>query len=72
MAADAPALNLVCPLCGGANACVPAKTGRFDGASCWCTTASFDAELLARVPESQRGVSCVCPACAASATAANC
>jgi cysteine-rich CWC protein len=69
MAADPPAANVVCPLCGGPNACAPARSGGFD-AACWCTTASFGAELLARVPEAQRGVSCICPACAASGAAA--
>jgi hypothetical protein len=33
---------------------------------CWCTTARFDAELLARLPEQARGVACICAACAAA------
>ena len=68
MVAGAPAPNLLCPLCGGANACAPAQSGSFDSA-CWCTTVPFDAELLARVPEAERGMSCICRACVASATA---
>ncbi|MEO8310453.1 MAG: cysteine-rich CWC family protein [Caldimonas sp.] len=70
MTDDVPAPHLICPLCGGANACAPAQSGRFDVA-CWCTTASFDAGLLARVPEALRGVSCICSACATSAAAAS-
>jgi Cysteine-rich CWC len=65
MAAD-PAPNLVCPLCGGANACAPARSGRF-GEACWCENATFSAALVDRVPEALRGVSCICAACAASA-----
>ena len=57
--------NLRCPLCGGANACVPARSGRFDQ-PCWCQAATFSDALLARVPEALRGVACVCPACAAA------
>jgi len=60
-----PRPELLCPLCGGANGCAPARSGRFDE-PCWCESARFDAELLARVPESLRGVACVCAACAAS------
>lgn len=56
----------LCPLCGGANGCAPARSGRFDEA-CWCRAATFGAELLARIPEPQRGVSCICAACVASA-----
>lgn len=55
----------VCPLCGGPNGCVPAHSGRFDPAApCWCQSAHFSAELLARVPAGQRGVACVCASCA--------
>jgi hypothetical protein len=69
MAANSPAPNVVCPLCGGPNACAPAQSGRFD-AACWCATTSIGAELLARIPVAQRGLSCICPACAASGTTA--
>jgi hypothetical protein len=62
MAAD-PKPNLRCPMCGGANACAPAASGRFDE-PCWCQGATFSAELLARVPEALRNVACVCAACA--------
>jgi hypothetical protein len=60
-----PSPDLLCPLCGGANACVPARTGRFDD-FCWCQAATFSADLLARVPEPLRDVACVCAACAAA------
>ena len=59
-----------CPLCGGANACVPARGGGADEA-CWCRSATFGAELLARIPQQLRGVSCVCASCAASAASSN-
>jgi hypothetical protein len=62
-----PRPNLVCPLCGGANGCAPAQSGRFDD-PCWCQSAAFSAALLARVPEPLREVACVCAACAAADT----
>jgi hypothetical protein len=52
-----------CPLCGGANGCAIARSGRCDEA-CWCETVSFSAGLLDRVPEALRGVACVCRDCA--------
>ncbi|MEY8878101.1 MAG: cysteine-rich CWC family protein [Leptothrix sp. (in: b-proteobacteria)] len=60
----------VCPLCGGANACEPARCGQLD-APCWCRDARFSADLLARVPEAQRGRACICAACVAAANRAN-
>jgi len=63
--AAGPAPNLLCPLCGGANACAPATSGRFD-TPCWCRAATFSAALLARVPAPLQGVACVCAACAAA------
>ncbi len=57
-----------CPLCGGPNACVPAARGHFD-APCWCRAASFPPALLVRIPQAQRGVACVCAACAGAAAA---
>jgi len=62
-----PTPHLACPLCGGANACAPAVSGRFDD-PCWCRAATFSAALLARVPEPLRDVACVCAACAAADT----
>jgi hypothetical protein len=62
MAAE-PRRNLLCPLCGGANACAPARSGDF-GQPCWCQAATFSAALLARVPEPLRDLACVCAACA--------
>lgn len=66
--AATPAANHQCPLCGGPNACAPAQCGRYDVA-CWCTSARFPPELLARVPEAQRGLACICAGCAAQAVA---
>lgn len=59
-----PSTEARCPLCGGPNACVPALCGSFDQ-PCWCQRAQFSAELLARVPQAQRGRACICAACAA-------
>jgi len=59
-----PAPQSACPLCGAPNGCVPAQCGSFE-AACWCRGASFGAALLARVPAAQRGVACICAACAA-------
>ena len=61
--ATEPLAHLLCPLCGGANACVPARSGRFDE-PCWCQDTTFSAALLARVPEPLHDVACVCKACA--------
>ncbi|MDE2593851.1 MAG: cysteine-rich CWC family protein [Burkholderiales bacterium] len=55
----------VCPLCGGPNGCEPARLGRQD-VPCWCTTASFSPELLARVPADLKGRACICAKCAAA------
>jgi len=60
-----PRPNPLCPLCDGANACVPAQSGRFDE-PCWCQAATFSAALLARVPAPLRGVACVWAACVAA------
>ena len=58
-----------CPLCGRSNACAMAASGG-TATSCWCTTATFSKALLDRVPEADRGVSCICAACTAAAAPA--
>ncbi len=58
----------VCPLCGQGNQCameVERTTGQKQP-PCWCTNASFSAELLAKVPAESRGQACICAACAAA------
>jgi hypothetical protein len=45
---------------------MPAQTGSFD-APCWCRDVRFDASLIARVPLEQRGIACICRACAEAA-----
>ena len=60
-----------CPLCGQGNRCAM-ETQRVTGIQrppCWCTQATFTAELLARIPPPARGLACVCAACAAEAAA---
>jgi hypothetical protein len=54
-----------CPLCGQANQCA-GQVERSTGVAqppCWCTTAHFDAALLARVPPEARRLACICPRC---------
>ncbi len=58
-----------CPICGGPNRCAAAASGSFD-TPCWCREATFSPDLLARVPEAQRGQACICRACAARDTGA--
>lgn len=60
-----------CPLCGQANQCAM-EAQRLTGVKqppCWCTQATFTAELLARIPVPARGTACVCAACAAESAA---
>ncbi|MCT9810598.1 cysteine-rich CWC family protein [Acidovorax sp. Be4] len=60
--------TLLCPLCGRSNQCaVSAGTPAED---CWCMTATISPSALAQLPDSARGQSCLCPACAAGATPA--
>ncbi|HRL98777.1 MAG TPA: cysteine-rich CWC family protein [Acidovorax sp.] len=51
----------VCPLCGQPNQCAVAA-GR-PAHSCWCMTAAISPEVLAAIPEAERGKTCICPAC---------
>ena len=57
-----------CPLCGEENACALAA-GRA-GETCWCVSAHFPPELLARIPDSARGRACVCARCVRAQRAA--
>jgi hypothetical protein len=56
-----------CPLCGGPNQCAAARSGSFE-TPCWCREASFSPDLLARLPEAQRGQACICQDCASRDT----
>ena len=63
----APADPRLCPLCGQANQCameIEKQTGVQQGA-CWCSSASFSAELLGQIPDALRNQACVCEVCAA-------
>ncbi|TNF59833.1 MAG: hypothetical protein EP306_10130 [Burkholderiales bacterium] len=54
-----------CPLCGADNRCameIERQTGVPQG-PCWCVNATFDQDLLARLPEEARGKACICSAC---------
>ncbi|MDD5336177.1 MAG: cysteine-rich CWC family protein [Rhodoferax sp.] len=67
-----PAVNpRLCPLCGQVNQCAM-EVERATGVKqppCWCTEASFDAALLASIPEQARDKACICAACAQAAKA---
>lgn len=56
-----------CPLCGQGNRCAQeeARATGLPQPPCWCTRATFSAELLARIPAEARQRACVCAACAA-------
>ena len=56
-----------CPLCGGPNQCAAAQSGSFE-TPCWCREATFSPDLLARLPEAQRGQACICQDCATRVT----
>lgn len=61
-----------CPLCGQPNRCaleIERETGVTQG-PCWCLSAAFGPDLLARVPAEARGRACICAACAAAQAAA--
>jgi len=53
----------VCPLCGSANECAPAKSGSFD-TPCWCTSVTIAPDVLAALPAAERGLACLCRRCA--------
>ena len=65
IASGPPNPNHACPVCGGANACAPARSGSFD-TPCWCTSVTIPA---ANIRGSEDRASCLCMRCAtASAT----
>lgn len=59
-----------CPLCGKANHCAMAleRSSGQKQPPCWCTQATFNADLLAQIPAQAKGRACVCAACAEAAT----
>lgn len=59
----APIPAHACPVCGGPNECAAAMSGSFE-TPCWCRDATFSPDLMARVPEEQRGQACICQDCA--------
>ncbi len=59
-----------CPLCGEVNRCaveLERETGEAQG-ECWCMQADFSLAPLAQLPESARGLACICARCAAGQT----
>ena len=62
-----------CPLCGLANQCaleVERATG-LKQPPCWCTQVDFNREVLECLPPGNRGLACICQACAAKPTASS-
>jgi len=60
----------LCPLCGQENRCameIERTTGVKQDA-CWCTTARFTQELLAKIPSQAAGKACICAKCVQEAT----
>lgn len=49
-----------CPLCEQPNHCAAAR----GESTCWCFDVQIPNDVLARVPESDRGLRCVCRSCA--------
>lgn len=62
-ASDRPLANHCCPRCGADNACQPARSGSFD-TDCWCRQVTVDKAVLQALPESDRGIGCLCRRCA--------
>ena len=54
---------LVCPLCGRANNCRAQAISPCNSESCWCFDATIPAQLLDKIPESQRNRACICEDC---------
>ncbi|MEK9689172.1 MAG: cysteine-rich CWC family protein [Burkholderiaceae bacterium] len=54
-----------CPLCGAPNACQMASppTDTDTPGPCWCVTATFPPELLAKVPPDAANRACICYQC---------
>jgi hypothetical protein len=55
-----------CPLCGRPNECQLACSSDYKG-PCWCAKENFAPDLLARIPDDARNVTCVCRRCVISA-----
>jgi hypothetical protein len=56
-----------CPLCGEPNRCameVERETGQTQP-PCWCMAADFSNAPLTNLPETMRGLACICARCAA-------
>jgi len=60
---------VTCPLCGAGNQCIVAQGGAAE--TCWCMQANISDDVLARIPDSQRDLACLCPRCASDADTKN-
>ncbi|MFY9478894.1 MAG: cysteine-rich CWC family protein [Aquabacterium sp.] len=64
MTSPTPLPHHACPLCGGPNACAPARSGSFD-TPCWCREVKVSPLARARVAGHQP-MACLCERCAVS------
>ncbi len=55
-----------CPVCASLNRCAAVQEGA-SVADCWCMKVSIDPLALEDLPDSARGVACLCAACASRA-----
>ena len=62
-----------CPLCGGANGCAMVAEQATGEAQpdCWCVSARFSADLLARLPAGAVDAACICARCVAEDAASH-
>ncbi len=58
-----------CPLCGQGNQCA-IEAGQ-PIAGCWCMGSAVSPAALAALPDTARGLACLCPRCAAGAREAS-
>ncbi|MUT67538.1 cysteine-rich CWC family protein [Paenibacillus sp. NEAU-GSW1] len=50
-----------CPICGENHVCSYEEAGLSE--TCWCMNEHFSKQLLGQVPESEKGLSCICKKC---------
>ena len=50
-------MEKMCPLCGKPNNCLKGNK------NCWCNYVMIPKELIEKIPEEERGKSCICKEC---------
>lgn len=66
MTTPTPLAPEVCPLCSQSNQCAMEieRSTKKKQPPCWCTKATFSAELLSRLPDNAVHRACICARCA--------